>query len=357
MPGTRPAGFHEGDRAEYLTTFVLSSIAAVIPVPRQEDYGIDHLCALTQRAEQSLYVKKAFGVQVKAASVRKLCYGGFGKKGNKKGKWRSWEVEWLYKQDYPMFIASVDNKTWQLKLYSTIRMWWVRWMRGRPCQVNLIPDQESFSGPPEDEPYSYQELDVSDDGYGDGREWEVPLGRPVIDVKVSDLESKEVRDQLYQCLDRWISLDRRNITHHQLGIPCSFQFAHWEPNEIPEDSNIRPIPFSNPVEDQNIKKILSAITPGIMGLMYNFRRQNQHDHIGKVAPIVELLEEYSHGLDAGSVKMLKQMQAFRLTDNQKITGRIATTSAETSSFATTREQGIEEEASAQDEAAQEANPL
>ena len=61
--GRRFAAFHEGDRSEYLATFVLSSFAAVSPVPRQEYYGLDLICSLTRREEDgSLYVEQGFGV-------------------------------------------------------------------------------------------------------------------------------------------------------------------------------------------------------------------------------------------------------------------------------------------------------
>lgn len=66
MVGRRSSGLHEGDRSEYLATFMLSSVAAVTPIPRQEDYGLDLICSLTRREANSLFVEQGFGVQVKS---------------------------------------------------------------------------------------------------------------------------------------------------------------------------------------------------------------------------------------------------------------------------------------------------
>jgi hypothetical protein len=90
MPGLRLFSFHEGDRSEYLAHYLLSYFASVVPVPRQEDYGLDFLCGVVRRTGNRLHVKRYFGVQVKSAEALDVEYGGM-----KKGRWKRWEVTWL----------------------------------------------------------------------------------------------------------------------------------------------------------------------------------------------------------------------------------------------------------------------
>ena len=51
MTGSIAANPHEGSRSEYLAQFVFSSFGTAIPVPHQEDSGIDIYCTLLERRE------------------------------------------------------------------------------------------------------------------------------------------------------------------------------------------------------------------------------------------------------------------------------------------------------------------
>jgi hypothetical protein len=48
------ANLHEGSRSEYLAQFVFSSFGTAIPVPHQEDSGLDIYCTLLERDGQRL---------------------------------------------------------------------------------------------------------------------------------------------------------------------------------------------------------------------------------------------------------------------------------------------------------------
>jgi len=62
----RPRNTRIGDEAEYLTQFFLSRIAQAIPVPRQEDFGIDYHGALLIPTPTSLLHGPPFQTQVKS---------------------------------------------------------------------------------------------------------------------------------------------------------------------------------------------------------------------------------------------------------------------------------------------------
>lgn len=288
MSGRRGYAFHEGDRSEYLVTSALSSIAAVVPIPRQEDYGLDQICALTCREGSSLYIKEVFGVQTKSSSVNQVPYGGL----DKERKWKEWEIIWLFNQNYPLMIASVDKKTWQIQLYSTNRMWRLRWKKGWSCQLNMLVKEDSKSLLVNDVgQYQHKEVIQSIEPCGDGQEWTIPLGPPVIDVKIRDLEEEEFRKKIFDCLEYWVQLENKNIIYHHLKVPFCVEVSNWKPNEIPNSNNTVPWYFSNTGEGMNINEIFSSIAPMIKSLVYNFKDQGQQNALKSINPFLKFLKE------------------------------------------------------------------
>jgi hypothetical protein len=66
MPGSVAANLHEGSRSEYLAQFVFSSFGTAIPVPHQEDSGLDIYCTLLERDGQRAWPRAYYSVQVKS---------------------------------------------------------------------------------------------------------------------------------------------------------------------------------------------------------------------------------------------------------------------------------------------------
>jgi hypothetical protein len=66
MVGSIAANLHEGSRSEYLAQFVFSSFGTAIPVPHQEDSGLDIYCTLLERDGQRAWPHAYYSVQVKS---------------------------------------------------------------------------------------------------------------------------------------------------------------------------------------------------------------------------------------------------------------------------------------------------
>ena len=107
MTGLQLASFWEGNRAQLFATHVLSSVAAVVPVPVPMDFGHDLLCLLTRRKDNALYAGRAFGVQVKSGSIREIRYGGL----NDKQTWKKYELDWLYDQHQPLITVTASRSS------------------------------------------------------------------------------------------------------------------------------------------------------------------------------------------------------------------------------------------------------
>lgn len=76
MPGSRGKDFRGGDLAEGLGLELLRPFAFIAPVPRPEDVGIDAVATVFRPDNHRLIAEDSFLVQVKAASIRKIQYGG-----------------------------------------------------------------------------------------------------------------------------------------------------------------------------------------------------------------------------------------------------------------------------------------
>ena len=104
----RVFSFRQGDRAEYLAQYILSSFAISVPVPRQEDVGTDFHCSLLKREGTNLRPYLPFNIQIKSYGKEVLTkgirFGGLTDAGN----WRKHEVEQLCQTDTPFIIGIVN---------------------------------------------------------------------------------------------------------------------------------------------------------------------------------------------------------------------------------------------------------
>jgi hypothetical protein len=97
---------HEGSRSEVLANYLFSGWGTVTPVRRQDDFGIDLYCTLTDQLRKRAIVTDYFVVQVKSADDR-WC-------------WRfdsPDSVKWLVEYPQPLFLAWVDKKGGILRVY------------------------------------------------------------------------------------------------------------------------------------------------------------------------------------------------------------------------------------------------
>jgi len=179
MSGTLGYSWHEGSRGEYLAQYFLTALGVSVPVIRQEDIGIDFFCALAHQANRKLTFHSPYMVQHGSAGSKEFSYGGY-----KDGKWLGDSIEWLFSQELPLFACTVDQSTMRFRIYSTSAMWLVRYQFGGMTKIELCPDtchdplKESRSG-----------QKTGREGDGDGFEYRVPLGNPVVDLTVHDLDT------------------------------------------------------------------------------------------------------------------------------------------------------------------------
>ncbi len=277
----------EGHRNEAFAEYMLSSIATVVRVPRQADYGFDLLCTLTHYADKVLYAGKSFGVQIKPLSRKKVTYGALHKK-NGRWKWKSYQIDWLFKQDQPLFLGVVDLKIHSLSLYSTHRMWWVYNEIGNPGQVVLVPDAQP-AGDIGVNWFKRKELPMLYSGRkaGDGFSYEVPLGEPVGRIYMERLESedRQLRLEIEETIKDAVNLNYRNIMNRQGNIPITEEQNVWMGGEYRHSF------FYHSMDDAKKKALLLYIGPAIISLLQNHTLEAGND-LESIIHMAELLQRY-----------------------------------------------------------------
>lgn len=300
MPGQQLEAPQRGKRAELLATYILSSIAAVTQVRREDDYGIDLLCTLVSKQRNVLRAGRAFGVQVKSASDSLVKYGGLDKNGN----WKGYEIDWLFNQDQPILIALADIENYQVRLYVTFQIWYLRYQIGRnPGEILLVPDEELLAASFEphsvqwrykDEPLPYT---CKSGTAGNGFSYRVPLGKPIVTMSVDENDENLLRE-IRKILDRSLELDYMNIRYRSMDIAYYQEWKSWETNRLPE-ATIQ-WQFWNTTPDGHLENILMNIRPLLQSLMFNLVAQIESagsstllpaDGINSIVPFANLMEQ------------------------------------------------------------------
>jgi hypothetical protein len=276
MSGSLQYSYRQGNRSEYLALYILSALGVVVPVPRQEDIGVDFHCTLASREGKSLKFHSPFIVQVKSASHKNVHVGGI----DKKGHWRQKAIEWLYGQELPLLIGIADKRKHTLALYSTSNMWESFYTAGRPGQVSLLPDKtdENNIVP---RPTSRQPSAEWPQGSGDGKIWDIPLGPPIVRVSIDDLEDSEKIAKYISILLERIYLEQQNITYRRLGVHYSKWVAQYTTNE--EGFGILGNFYAwNYGYGANTPGKIQALTPIVISLANNFKAQNRTEELMKL---------------------------------------------------------------------------
>jgi hypothetical protein len=187
--GSLAANPHEGSRSEYLAQYVFASFGTVVPVPHQEDTGIDLYCTMTERVGARAWPRHYYTVQVKSAMS---CW-----------KFDTYEsVRWLIQHPLPLFLCVIDKATARIRLYHTLPRFLV-WATGvLPNTLELVPEDVR-------EGKSMQ--------WSDGKTFS--LSAPIIDRTIMELLDDNVWAQARSVIDFWLQAEQRNLARHTMGVP------------------------------------------------------------------------------------------------------------------------------------------
>jgi hypothetical protein len=79
---TRLTSYRQGDRFEHFARTILSALGLAVPVPREEDVGIDFYCTLGHEDGSVTRFFDPYNMQVNSSSEHSLMYGGTSASGD-----------------------------------------------------------------------------------------------------------------------------------------------------------------------------------------------------------------------------------------------------------------------------------
>jgi len=191
MAGQRDRNLRQGDIAEQLGFLLLQGVAAVAPVPRTEDMGIDAICTLLRReGSRRLIAEDSFHVQLKAASIKQVKYAGD-------------EITWLRALRQPLFIGRVDIARGRIQLYAAHELYrlFAEW--------DVLGDFKLLRAILKD---------------GKPRDFDKPgerrlhFGPPVLEWDVHELANPNFLENAYQVLNGHIAAMHTNLASARAGF-------------------------------------------------------------------------------------------------------------------------------------------
>jgi hypothetical protein len=200
MAGSIAANLHEGSRSEYLAQFVFSSFGTAIPVPHQEDSGLDIYCTLLERDGQRAWPRAYYSVQVKSTMAPWV----FGSPES---------VRWLIEHPLPIFLCIVQKPEARILVYHTTPRFAVWALPTHPNQLELIPGTET-------------KADTVDWVTGDT----FNLKAPILNFTIQEVLDRDFCAHVAEVLKFWIDYDVENLFRIKSGIHFFRVPADYETN-------------------------------------------------------------------------------------------------------------------------------
>jgi hypothetical protein len=187
--GSIAPNLHEGSRSEYLAQYVFSSFGTAVPVPHQEDTGLDMYCTLLERDGPRAWPRAYYSVQVKS-------------------RMEPWifpspeSVRWIIEHPLPIFLCIVHKPEARICVYHTTPRFAAWILPLHKNRLELIPGTETRARPVET---SWEE----------GSSFE--LKAPILNFTIQDALDDAFRARLAAVLKLWIDNDLENIFRIKCG--------------------------------------------------------------------------------------------------------------------------------------------
>lgn len=227
MPGAISPNFHEGSRSEYLAQYAFSSWGTAVPVPHQEDCGLDLYCTLVERIGQRAWAKSPYTVQVKS-SIEPWVFE------------EREAVQWLVEHPLPLFLCVVQKRDLRICVYQTSPRFYV-WGRGQlPERISLAPTTEPVGEPPR---------------WADGENFS--LGAPILDFTLQRFLDTDFPSLASRVIESWVMVDLANLHRMRCGVRRFVVPSRYSPNE--ECSTRTTMSFSKVTQPASDEELASAL--------------------------------------------------------------------------------------------------
>ena len=252
MPARRGKNLRSGDWNEDLGLLLLKAVAAVAPVPRQEDFGLDAVATLLHdKGDKFVYAEEAFYVQLKSDSCGPVVYTGQ-------------QIQWLRQLQLPLFIGIVSKTGSSLSLYPAHKL-----------NVLLSPRKFEEAKVHLDEGH----LSASD------KKVNIYLGPPLLKYNIKKASDPTYLAKAYTILKAYLIAEHRNLTFRPLVFWRSIE---WRTNQLPK-LEIGHFTFVSRDTKPELNRIVDSLLPGFHALACYAKMLNSRSVVEALASLTEEL--------------------------------------------------------------------
>src|SRR6266478_779553 len=187
--GSIAPNLHEGSRSEYLAQYIFSAFGTAVPVPHQEDTGLDIYCTLLERVGRRAWPRAYYSVQVKSTMDRWIFDGAE-------------SVRWIIEHPLPIFLCIVNKAEARLLVYHTTPRFAAWILPLHKNRLELIPGTETKAQP----------IHTS---WEEGSSFE--LKAPILNFTIQEALDESFRARIKAVLKWWIDFDMENIFRIRCG--------------------------------------------------------------------------------------------------------------------------------------------
>lgn len=279
MPGRQRDVSINGKKNQVTAEQLLTHVASLTLIPREEDYGLDFYCAPRIEENRNASTFGLAGIQVKGMTGD-LSFGGI----DKEGRWKEYEITWLKTLSFPYLLARVDRAVPAVDLYSFWPVWNLFWLHGDPFKIvcKTLPASPTS--------YSYQEpvSEASKDVGGDRQVWSVQLGPPFLRIEHSHLADAAFLRSAAKLLIQQCARDLRVIINWLQRVAIVDAKLPWFTNDFGATYTAAQFAYWNDGPGANVGELLSALEPIVTVLGANLQAQKDPARAALV-PVLELL--------------------------------------------------------------------
>jgi hypothetical protein len=237
MPAVLSPNLHSGFLNEEYGIFLLRQIAAVAPIGRAEDHGIDAIATLLPSANGYLHAADTFLIQFKSVSVKKVNYGGKNKEGDSTEHIVG-ELPWLRSLQMPLLFGSVSRlekgAPGKLKLFGSHVLFEKLFLGANLSEISICFDPEDARPTLTEKNEAFDEfakLPVPQEG--NEREFRAReqtrffeeyqgtsyyLGDPVVEFGLAEIQHPQFREVVIGIIQTYVRLVLRNIAIAPVGL-------------------------------------------------------------------------------------------------------------------------------------------
>ena len=258
--------FRGGDRSEYLSLYILTRFAYVIPVPRQEDFGVaDFLCFLGKHSNSFFYGEDAFLLQIKSSK--------------ESFNFNEDATSYLKHHANLPFLLGVTDKTCQnMKIYSSWRLWYYLMVENinNIRTIRYTPDKYTFDVDNKQQGYKYKTIDQSLD---------IALGEPIISLNMDC--NKINNENIHEVLKFWLQIELSNLVALRTHMAFFQGVSIWETNKKPNLENMETY-YGTGMEGYALEK---ATADCLTALAFNYDNREEEKEIAlqKISELLKIL--------------------------------------------------------------------